>query len=226
MASNATTWASFAPWSTASMLKKPWNIPRRRYIGHGHARGLELARVVLAFVAQRVHLRGDDARRWQPGMRRREVGGDAGVLARIVVGEVLPAVPLHLRGREEVAGRVVGLRRVVVACARRVDHRVHEQLEGDGWAFVARAQRDDRTEVAAGAVAGDRESRSGRCRARRRAPTPSTRPCTRRRLPPGTCARAPAGSRPRPPPTRSRWRAAGTRSSWVSRPQIVHPPPW
>ena len=97
---------------------------------------------------------------------------------------------------------------------------------GCGRPRVARDQRDDRGEVAARAVAADRDrgrvaAELGRVRER---PTPRGDAVVDRGR--GTSFRARAGSRPTRRSRRRRRTAAGTSWSCVSRLPVTQPPPW
>ena len=125
------------------------------HVVHRHTGRLQLVGVRLAFVAQRIELGGQDQRGRQlrevlrVQRRRHRVGSFRGV-RQVVVPE-----PLHAGARQQIAIGVGAVRsRIEVG----VGDRIHEQLKRDrGAVSVARHLAHDRGEVAAGAVAADRE---------------------------------------------------------------------
>ena len=138
------------------MPKKPWMSPSARTASVGTPACASRLRVRLALVAQRVVLGGDHDRAREAG----EVGrADRGEPRIVEVGRrarvVLPE-PAHAFGFEEVALGVVDHRRAVELD---LGDRVHEQLQLRlREPAFARVERDDRGEVAARAVAADRDA--------------------------------------------------------------------
>ena len=91
-----------------------------------------------------------------------------------------------------------------------VGGRIDQELEGEPRpATIARIERDDGGEVAAGAVAANREPAPHRCRDARRCRRSSAWRRSHPRPRRGTCAPAPAGSRRRRRWRGWHWRARG-----------------
>ena len=145
-------------------------------------------------VAQRVESGGDHQRRRQPGQvagqQRRDPRirvVDAGAL------EVAVLEPVHVvfGQQESVPEQGSG-----AGQATHVGGRVDQPLQRGRWSTgVARPQGDQGGQVAAGAVAADRDAAGVGAEFRRVPRGPTGRRRTRRPRRPGPCARAPAGSR-------------------------------
>ena len=139
------------------MVKKPWNWPGKcRYVT-GTPASFRRCGVFVAFVAQGIGAGGQHIGRRQadqcPGAYRRcppvmRVGGAV---------EIVIAKPLDDGVREQDAGLRLAVRGVR---HRKIGGRIDQHLARDrGAVAVARRYRDDRGEVAAGAVAADHQPR-------------------------------------------------------------------
>ena len=104
---------------------------------------------------------------------------------------------------------------------------IEQQLQRERQAGVARQDRADGRQRAAGAVAADGQRRAvpGRAAARARARATAARPRRRRRRS-GSGARARAGSRARPRRSRCSRPARGTGCRACAMLPMVKPPPW
>ena len=190
---------------------------------HRHAGRLELRRVQLRLEVEGIAFRRHDERGRQAGVVRSEERRDPPVVRHGRRGKVVGLVPQQLVPVEEVAL----VRHVEAAGEVASRHRVDEQLEADAPRTPrSRASRDDRREVAAGAVAGDGEP--GRVAPERVGVLAEpgggrVRVHDRRRE---TCAPAPGGTRRETTRPRRRWRAPGTRCRRRPTDPSSQPPPW
>jgi hypothetical protein len=126
-------------------------------VGRAVAGGDEAIGVLEAFVAQRIEAGGQHERRRQPRQVGMEQRRRPPVEVVRGVGDVVVVVVVDRLGRQQIAVAVLGVRRMAAPhVGRRIDQQLVRDRQG---AAVARRDRYDRREVAAGAVAANREPR-------------------------------------------------------------------
>ena len=124
------------------------------------------------------------------------------------IGRIEVDEPAHgLVGQDQILGEAL----VGRPFPRHVGGGIQQHLEADlRQRAVARHDRQHRRQVAAGAVAADRDAVRRRCGASSHSPPRSAAPRRSHRPPPGIRAPAPCGSRPRRRSSAPHWPARGT----------------
>ncbi len=137
------------------MVKKPWNWPGKVPVRHGNAGFLEAMGVFVALVAQGIGACGQHIGRRQADQRLGKRGRSAPVVNVGGAVEIVIAKPADHRMRQQDAGLRLAVRGVR---HREVGGRIDQHLACDRRAVaVARRDRHHGGEVAAGAVAADRQ---------------------------------------------------------------------